>query len=104
MSGPTGLGGLRAVCRRRPRLRTPEGRRRAVPDGGYRAFATIDCTMRWQMPTLADVLRARLRISPHLRPTPLLGYPTLNELLEADVFIKHENHQPVGAFKVRGGV
>jgi threonine dehydratase len=56
------------------------------------------------MPTLADVLKARLRISPHLRPTPLLGYPTLNELLEADVFIKHENHQPVGAFKVRGGV
>jgi threonine dehydratase len=56
------------------------------------------------MPTLADVLKARLRISSHLRPTPLLGYPTLNELLEADVFIKHENHQPVGAFKVRGGV
>jgi threonine dehydratase len=56
------------------------------------------------MPTLADVLKARLRISPHLRPTPLLGYPTLNELLEAEVFIKHENHQPVGAFKVRGGV
>jgi threonine dehydratase len=56
------------------------------------------------MPTLADVLKARLRISSHLRQTPLLGYPTLNELLEADVFIKHENHQPVGAFKVRGGV
>jgi threonine dehydratase len=60
--------------------------------------------MRWQIPTLADVLKARLQISPHLRPTPLFGYPTLNELLEADVFIKHENHQPVGAFKVRGGV
>jgi threonine dehydratase len=60
--------------------------------------------MRWQIPTLADVLEARLRIAPHLRPTPLFGYPTLNELLEADVFIKHENHQPVGAFKVRGGV
>ena len=60
--------------------------------------------MRWQIPTLADVLKARIRIAPHLRPTPLFGYPTLNELLEADVFIKHENHQPVGAFKVRGGV
>lgn len=56
------------------------------------------------MPTLADVLKARLRIAPYLRPTPLFGYPTLNELLEAEVFIKHENHQPVGAFKVRGGV
>jgi threonine dehydratase len=56
------------------------------------------------MPTLADVLKARLRIAPHLHPTPLPAYPALNELLEADVFIKHENHQPVGAFKVRGGV
>jgi len=60
--------------------------------------------MRLEMPTLADVLKARLRISLHLRPTTLFGYATLNELLNADVFIKHENHQPVGAFKVRGGV
>jgi threonine dehydratase len=57
-----------------------------------------------RLPTLADVLEARRRISPHLRPTPLYGYPSLNELLGADVFVKHENHQPVGAFKVRGGV
>ena len=60
--------------------------------------------MDWQVPTLADVLEARRRISPHLRPTPLYGYATLNELLDAEVFVKHENHQPVGAFKVRGGV
>jgi threonine dehydratase len=60
--------------------------------------------MKWQVPTLADVLDARLRIAPHLRPTPLFGYATLTELLDADVFIKHENHHPVGAFKVRGGV
>jgi threonine dehydratase len=60
--------------------------------------------MQWQVPTLADVLEARLRTSPHLRPTPLFDYPTLSELLGADVFVKHENHQPVGAFKVRGGV
>jgi threonine dehydratase len=60
--------------------------------------------MRWQIPTLSDVLEARLRIAPHLRPTPLFGYATLDELLDADVFVKHENHQPVGAFKVRGGV
>jgi threonine dehydratase len=60
--------------------------------------------MQWHPPTLADVLEARRRISPHLRPTPLYGYATLNELLGAEVFVKHENHQPVGAFKVRGGV
>jgi threonine dehydratase len=66
--------------------------------------ATVERTMEWQVPTFADVLEARLRISPHLRPTPLFGYATLDELLEAGVFVKHENHQPVGAFKVRGGV
>ena len=57
-----------------------------------------------QVPALAEVLEARRRISPHLRPTPLYEYPTLSELLGAEVFVKHENHQPVGAFKVRGGV
>jgi threonine dehydratase len=60
--------------------------------------------MEWQVPTLADVLEARRRISPHLRPTPLFGYATLDDLLGAMVFVKHENHQPTGAFKVRGGV
>jgi threonine dehydratase len=50
------------------------------------------------------VLDARLRIRPHLRPTPLFPYAGLSELLGADVRVKHENHQPTGAFKVRGGV
>ena len=56
------------------------------------------------LPTFADVLDARRRILPYLRPTPLYGYAALSELLGADVVVKHENHQPVGAFKVRGGV
>jgi threonine dehydratase len=60
--------------------------------------------MEWQVPVLADVLEARRRISRYLRPTPLYNYAGVNELLGADVFVKHENHQPVGAFKVRGGV
>jgi threonine dehydratase len=53
---------------------------------------------------LADVLAARQRIAPHLRPTPLYRYPALDALTGAQVWVKHENHQPVGAFKVRGGV
>jgi threonine dehydratase len=57
-----------------------------------------------QAPTIADVREAREHIGPHLRPTPLYEYPSLNELVGAEVFVKHENHQPVGAFKVRGGV
>ena len=60
--------------------------------------------MDWQVPTLTDVLDARRRIALHLRPTPLYSYSSLDDLLGAEVFVKHENHQPVGAFKVRGGV
>ena len=56
------------------------------------------------MPTLADVHEARRRIAPHLRETPLFRYAGLDDVLGAEVHVKHENHQPVGAFKVRGGV
>jgi threonine dehydratase len=58
----------------------------------------------WPPITLADVHEARRRIEPHLRPTPLYSYPSLDELVGAQVWVKHENHLPVGAFKVRGGV
>jgi threonine dehydratase len=58
----------------------------------------------WPPITLADVLEARRRIAPYLRPTPLHSYAGLSRLVGADVWVKHENHQPVGAFKVRGGV
>jgi threonine dehydratase len=56
------------------------------------------------LPDLADVLAARRRIEPYLKPTPLYRYPALDGLTGARVQVKHENHQPVGAFKVRGGV
>ncbi|MCH7839544.1 MAG: threonine/serine dehydratase [Planctomycetes bacterium] len=54
--------------------------------------------------TLADILAARPNVNRHLRPTPLYRYPGLCKLVGAEVYVKHENHQPVGAFKVRGGV
>jgi threonine dehydratase len=60
--------------------------------------------MEWPIPTLADVLEARRRIAPHLRPTPLYENAALGELLGADVFVKHENHLPTASFKVRGGI
>jgi threonine dehydratase len=60
--------------------------------------------MNHSVPSFTDVLEARRRIAPHLRPTPLYRYPALDELIGAEVHVKHENHQPIGAFKVRGGV
>jgi threonine dehydratase len=56
------------------------------------------------IPDLSDVLAARQRIAPYLRPTPLYSYPALDTLTGARIWVKHENHQPIGAFKVRGGL
>ena len=56
------------------------------------------------IPTFDDVRAAQRRIEPCLRATPVYPYPALGDLVGADVWVKHENHQPVGAFKVRGGV
>ncbi len=56
------------------------------------------------IPQLADVLEARRTIAPHLEPTPLRRYPALDVVLGATTFVKHENLQATGAFKVRGGI
>lgn len=54
--------------------------------------------------TFDDVLAARDNVYKHLNATPLLSYPGINELIGAQVYVKHENHHAVGSFKVRGGV
>src|SRR5688572_10873938 len=65
---------------------------------------------RLQIATMTDeewmqrILEARRRIAPYLNRTPLNYYPLLSELVGADVYVKHENYQPIGAFKVRGGI
>lgn len=51
-----------------------------------------------------DVLDAVPRVHEVLRPTPLFEWPGLGRLFGGRFLAKHENHQPVGAFKVRGGV
>ncbi len=50
------------------------------------------------------IWEARRRIAPYLQPTPLYSYPLLSDLVGAEIHVKHENHQPTGAFKVRGGI
>lgn len=60
--------------------------------------------MERERPGLRDVLRARTVIRQYLTPTPLIRYPAIDRLIGAEVYVKHENHQPVGAFKVRGGI
>ena len=57
-----------------------------------------------QTPTIRDVYRARKTIAPYFRPTPLQFSMGLSEYLDAEVYIKHEEHLPLGAFKSRGGI
>jgi threonine dehydratase len=56
------------------------------------------------LPTFWDVLDAQHTISKYLSPTPLHRYAALDRLLDARVYVKHENYQPIGVFKVRGGI
>jgi threonine dehydratase len=55
-------------------------------------------------PTFEDVVRAREFIAPYLPKTPLIRIDAISELLDCEYYAKLENLQPVGAFKVRGGV
>lgn len=56
------------------------------------------------LPTLGDVFRARKVIARHLPPTPLLHAEKLSERVGVTTYVKCENLQPIGAFKVRGGI
>ncbi|SUZ95404.1 uncharacterized protein METZ01_LOCUS48258 [marine metagenome] len=57
-----------------------------------------------QAPTLRDVYRAKKTIAPHIPRTPLHYCAGLSEMLKAEVYLKHEEYLPLGAFKGRGGI
>jgi threonine dehydratase len=57
-----------------------------------------------QVPTLRDVYRAKKLIGQYLPRTPLQYSAGLSQYLDAEVYLKHEEHLPLGAFKGRGGI
>jgi threonine dehydratase len=65
----------------------------AVPDGYHRFPFTLD-----------DALRAREVVSARLAPTPIVSHPLLDRLLGCKAFVKLENTQGIGSFKIRGGL
>ena len=54
--------------------------------------------------TRQDIADAQAIIKPHMSATPQLCWPLLCEKLGTEIWVKHENHTPIGAFKVRGGL
>jgi threonine dehydratase len=60
--------------------------------------------MAMQLPTLQEIAEAQRLVYKLMLPTPQISWPLLNQKLEANVWIKHENHTPIGAFKARSAV
>lgn len=56
------------------------------------------------LPSLDELHAASAVIYTTMPPTPQYQWPVLADALGADVWVKHENHAPTGAFKVRGGL
>jgi len=54
--------------------------------------------------SISEVIKARQAVYQKLKPTPLIKYNGLSEIMGAQVYVKHENHHPTGSFKIRGGV
>ena len=57
-----------------------------------------------QLPTLAEIEAAQKIVYESMPPTPQYTWPLLNQRLGTEAWIKHENHSPVGAFKLRGAL
>lgn len=55
-------------------------------------------------PTIGDIYEARNIVYKYLKPTPLYYNKQFSDEIGADIYIKFENHQPIGVFKVRGGL
>lgn len=57
-----------------------------------------------EIPTIQDIEIAQKTVYQFIDPTPLYPYVTLSDLVGTKIWVKHENHLPTGAFKVRGGL
>ncbi|MGD0892630.1 MAG: threonine dehydratase [Terracidiphilus sp.] len=57
-----------------------------------------------QLPSLAQIREAQTLVYRHMPPTPQYTWPLINRRLKAEAWVKHENHSPVGAFKLRGAL
>ncbi len=60
--------------------------------------------MSWKLPTLGEMNEAAALIYRHMPATPQYRWPLVDVLAGTEVWVKHENHTPVGAFKIRGGL
>lgn len=76
--------------------------------GMYEIMASTDLSRMdlpsLDLPSFESLQRAASVIASAMSPTPAYTWPLLNARAGAEIWVKHENHSPVGAFKVRGGL
>lgn len=70
-----------------------------MKEGKEMRFTTKDYPI-----SIQEVFRAKENVYQFLKPTQLNYYKNLSNLIGAEIYIKHENHNPGGSFKIRGGV
>jgi threonine dehydratase len=56
------------------------------------------------LPVRAEIESAAVIVNKAVPPTPQFSWPLLNARTGCEVWVKHENHTPIGSFKIRGGV
>ena len=56
------------------------------------------------LPSLSEITAAAELVHAVVPPTPQYAWPLLRERVGTEVWVKHENHTPAGAFKIRGGL
>jgi len=62
---------------------------------------TVTATL---LPTLDEIREGQKLIYSVMQPTPQISWPLLNQRLETETWVKHENHTPIGAFKARTAI
>ena len=83
------------------------GRRRCATSVAHRGIVVLHASHpdpMFKLPSAPRLSAARTVVYRSLMPTPQYPWPLLGERLGTRVWVKHENHGPVGAFKVRGGL
>jgi len=81
-------------------IREPEVRSFFVPI----VYSTQAIAMAMMLPTLNEIAEAQKLVYAVMQPTAQISWPLLNEKLGAQVWIKHENHTPIAAFKARTAI
>jgi threonine dehydratase len=83
--------------------RTQRCRRRAAAAALSKSL-DLPYSVCMQLPSLERLEAAARRVYASMAPTPQVCWPQLSQHVGAELWVKHENHSPLGAFKIRGGL